>query len=638
MISALGVSFAGLAQAFQTTRLGGSLEVGAEFLRQKFESRNQSNRRFERTRFDEQLSIESAGFLFNPKIFLFNLGITAGKSQEESDITDSASDSNDGDILKYNGQLNILPTKPVSLLLFGNRFENDISQSLGADTDSSGESLGATLRAGVPFFPSTLTWQKIDSRNQSRLGEIETRREETRELIIYSGQHQSETINSTLRLRREDVDDRSVPPARDYLIQEATGSIGLRWGDYLEKQVRIAPRYYERAGLSNFRTLSANSLLAWAPTDSLDIRVQHDINLFDSSDDQTTNNDIVLTLNHQWYESLRTNLRGFGDKTERDDGERSTYGGDLSFAYKKKLAWESRLLVNFRRSYRIEENDFRSDPQTILGEALTITGFNGNFLANARVDVGTIEIFDGINGPLLNQGIDYELDPIGDRLSINIINTGFIGKVLSVNYKFSIDPESKIETHGMSYGIGWESDWLRISYHHDELKEGLLKGERDRLQDSKEDRYRMDLLYKKPRSNASVGARYVESRSVSTDYNELAFEQSLTWAPSPFLQTNIRFSENFRDFLSPVRKSESYSSSASATWRPGGRHRLHFLAQYRELQDSESPNQRDLKLGVQANFRFFRLEIIPTVRWARRERGDSKSEDLRGIIRFRREF
>ncbi|MBW2289515.1 MAG: hypothetical protein JRG90_17045 [Deltaproteobacteria bacterium] len=129
------------ARIFNLTHIGGALEVGVEISHQETESENSEPRTFDRFRFTEAIELDVAGYIVSSQLLTFQLGGLFGPRQEILS-GDSGSGDTNSMLFGYNGTLNLFPSKPISLLLFASRFEDQLIQSFGANTDSLGDTLG----------------------------------------------------------------------------------------------------------------------------------------------------------------------------------------------------------------------------------------------------------------------------------------------------------------------------------------------------------------------------------------------------------------------------------------------------------------------------------------------------------------
>ena len=80
------------------------------------------------------------------------------------------------------------------------------------------------------------------------------------------------------------------------------------------------------------------------------------------------------------------------------------------------------------------------------------------------------------------------------------------------------------------------------------------------------------------------------------------------------------------------------TAGVSAFWQISTKSNVRAFGNLRDMHHSDSLNQRDLSLGARGNLRFGKIEVTPSLVWTRRERGQSLSNDLRGVLRLRRNF
>ena len=626
------------AQDVQINRIGGAIELGADLSRQTTEN-PLGERVFERNRFEEKISLEFHGHAVTSDFLRFRLGGTFGLRQEFLDSTDAVLGEAPSTIWGYDVVLDLLPSKPVSLLFFSNRREESRVQDFGTDTDVLSENLGATLRLAIPHFPSLLTWKRSHSVVESRGSGFFSRRDETRDLLEFTGQHFSEQTLATLRLRTEDVEDDSIPPVADFNIREGNGSFSHRWGPYLEKSIRSNLRYFDRDGEFTFTSATASNTLRWDVTETLATQFEHQFTRFTNDDQLTMTNRLAASLFHRAYDSLWTTLRLLAERTDLDNGERTAFGPELTLRYRKNLLWSSRLLLDFQGRYVIDERNLEDARVTATGETLAIRGPVDNFLANRRVDTSSVSVFNA-QGSQFILGLDYVVDQVGDRTSINPLIGGAIsvGDVVLVNYAFLTDPQVTLGRSFLRFGVGWELDWLLVRYDHNRTDETLLDGQVDTLQDTRRHSFSVDLRHDGRRLRANAGVILVRDQTANVEYDEVAFHQFLSWRLMPGLEWMIQLRQAMREFVVPVRDTQLLSASSSLNWRSRRGHSARLFFRFRDIQDTTALDQTDIEIGVRGKFRFGKIEIHPTVRWSQRERGETTSTDLRGVLRLTRRF
>lgn len=628
------------AQVVVVDRLSGHIELGVLARRQTTDLEGSSDRSFEELRLEERAGVKLGGYLVHRNLLRLSLGGTIGFRQGNRSSSFGSLGNDDSRLLEYDANVRLLPASRISLALFGNRFEDRLNQSFGTSTESSGDLAGATLHLGAPWFPSTLTWRNTSSQVESIGAAFPSQRSEERETFEFTGQRFTDRFRVSLRLREEEVDDGSFPPVPDYRTREAAATLATTFGDYLEKNLRTSLRYFEREGASTFESTSANTAFDWAITERFRSLLQHDFNRVDTDGFQTTENRGSLMLSHRLYDSLRSRLNLFGTASRRDEGSLDTYGARVAFDYRKRLPWQSRLRIDLTGGYRTRDTQLRGSVIPVRDERITVSQLTGLLLANARARPGSVEVFLGVGGPQLVEGIDYEIDPIGDQVAINVFPGGLVsqGDILSVSYDFLTDPSAEIATTSIRFGIAWSLPWLEIRYAHDEVEDRLRGGTAGFLQDSTRDELRAELIGEFDRLRATFAGRVAREQATTFEFDEWALDQTLRWPIATNLNLYLWARQSSRDFVRPVRETESLSAGGSLTWRLGGRSRLRLYANYRDLSDTISSDQTDIEAGLQGHVELAKIEVRPTLIWTQRERGNVSSEDIRFVFRIRRSF
>lgn len=647
------------AQVGEINRVGGSVEVVTAVGLYTVKNTGSPTQDSDHAQVEEKVSLDLGGFALAPSVLTFDVGGTVGFRQNWLKNTGTDRERSRGRLLEYDVRTSLLPAKPVSVLFFANRFDSQAIRNFGTDTDAFGEVLGTSLVLGNRFFPSTLSWRRLRSKTEDRGGLVESRREEERQLVEYSGSHFSPERQIRVQLRDEDVDDHSLPSVADYHIRQADLSAGFRWGPYFEKSWRSSGRYFQRRSRnwdrgtkSEFQNFSANSNFRWDLTQYLSSRLSYDFSRFDSEEENeidselsrdqvTTSHNAIFSLEHKFYESIRSGLQTFANVGDQEGGDSLAYGGGVTLDYRKRLPWGSFLLADVALKYRVED----VDAPFLTSQEIIIASFTGSVLTKPLIDIGSIrvEVTDG--GQPLVEGTDYNVFEDGDRTSIEIISKTQGGSVdegerLTARYQYAANPDSETGTFSQRYGIGWDAGWMLIRYDYKQAKEELLDGRvTGDLQDSTRHNVRLELRKSIRTFRASLAAQLARDRTVRTTFNDYSLTQRLSWMPRKNLNVEARFSQIWREFLEPERRRTStLQAGTSLSWRFAKNRSTRMFIDYRRHNNSETDDQDDLRLGTEARLKFGRIEVIPRLAWLWRERGSSELNDLRGTLQIRRRF
>lgn len=610
-------------------------EVAGEIERLRSESAGGPSRSFEERRIREKMRLGATGWLLRPEVLLFRLNGDFGLRNEALDLTGSSFERNRGRIFDYDGSFEFFPESTLSLTLSGTRFEDRDIQGFGADTEVRRDARVALLRLRARVLPSVLGWRRVSSVSET-LGLIPNRRDEVREILSFDGNRRSPTTRLRLQYRDEDVSDRSFPPIGDYRLREVRGSLGRTWGAYLEHSARIAGGAFQRSGRFERETVSADGSYRWEVTEDLLTGLRYGFDRFETDAGDTELQRADWRLRHQLYQSLTSAVRLSGERTIQSNGKVSQYGGGLSFSYRKRFPWASRLLADLRVQRDIEDSDLDSALVPVVGEQVLIDGGTSNLLENPRAaDV----VVTTLAGDPLIEGIDYELVPVGLFTSIEPLPGGVLTppQTVRVDYAFLTAPEARVLDARLGFGVGWDLGWLVARYRHSETNERLLSGGAEAAQfllDRRFDRYSLLLRRQGTAVRAAAEFSFERERGTTLDRDEWTLTQRLAWSVTPALGFHVSLQEGRAELRDSSRTISLLSGTASVSWRLSRSHRARVFARFRDRNDSLDADQLDVLVGGRVELRFGRLSVLPVLGWELTDRELSRATQVRGALRL----
>ncbi|MBW1843588.1 MAG: hypothetical protein JRJ05_04540 [Deltaproteobacteria bacterium] len=152
------------------------------------------------------------------------------------------------------------------------------------------------------------------------------------------------------------------------------------------------------------------------------------------------------------------------------------------------------------------------------------------------------------------------------------------------------------------------------------------------------DSVRLDLRGDWGALEAGANAQFLSNDTSSTKYDEISFGQRLRWQPRRGVTLSIFGRESQQQFRRPTRDMRIITAGVSVFWQISAKSNVRAFGNFRDMHHSDSLNQRDVSLGARANLQFGKIEVTPSLIWTRRERGESLSNDVRGVLRLRRSF
>ena len=167
-----------------------------------------------------------------------------------------------------------------------------------------------------------------------------------------------------------------------------------------------------------------------------------------SSDDKLQGGSV--SLSHRLYNSLVTQLKVQGSKSDGSAGTTDLYGGSAGFTYTKKLYEADRLNINYSRGFSVMDRNLTTGVLTAFNEPLTAQLTATSQLQQPYVVEATVIVNDLAN-PLLRytENSDYRLVKVGAYTGFDFAIIGSRiadGQKLQVTYSYRVDANENLRT------------------------------------------------------------------------------------------------------------------------------------------------------------------------------------------------
>ncbi len=639
---------------------GGTYESLIDYARQDTVTRNSQPNRFQNVLSENKIFLRNSGAsIYDPRLITFSLGGTFGLSQNWL-MEDSGTQSRQGTLWGYDFLANILPEKDLSLDLFADRNQSVFSGALAGRIDVITENRGARLLSRRLYIPSTLTFRQELQDEESQSGGAVSRRRDRRNILTYEGQRG--WIDGEMSLQYELVDFvDQISPALNYKSHEGTVSNNLDFGAELNRHWSSRLHFFARSGVANLTNLNADEFLRIDHTERLETQYRYSLNRIETTGGASTANLASFTLRHRLYESLMTNLGLDANFQKLPGGERDTYGGLLDFDYTKRLPAEGRLDIRLGGQLHYDSNRFRGTesfvPQESHGVATPFAlaiPLNNPFVIVASIVVTKIAFGPlpiGCIAPvgpptLLLLGRDYTVQAIGDITEIQPqpctatapgINPG---DTIAVDYRFSVSPSLSYTTNTWHLNMGLDYRWIRPYFIHEQTNQTLLSGRDGRFLDNqRSDTFGTELRYEGQRLRASLLGEYRIFASDRVSYNSVRSNQFLGWAILPDLNLTLTASEALSNYSRPSsRETRLLNSRATVSYRWDADIFSDAFIGMGIFDDTLTLRERTAEAGLRVRWLYRRVEILPSLEFHDRRRGDTDTRDFRAMLRIIRRF
>lgn len=648
------------AQRFALGNLEGELETTVNFSRQDTKTQGAESATFQNLNTEEKFTLRSlGGYIYDPRLVTFSLGGTFGLSQQRF-TTENESASDNGTLWGYNAFASIFPGSSYSLNLFANRNQSILSRELAGRTEIVTENRGATLFAQRLLIPSSLSFRQELQSSDSRAATTVTRRDEERNILTYVGERG--WVDSEMNLRYEFIDfSDKIFPGLDYQSHEGSLYYSLDFGPELNRRWDSRVRYFTRTGATDLTNITADEFLVIDHTDRLRTDYRYALTHVESQGSASTTHQGLFNLRHRLYLSLTSTLGADVVIQKLPGGERNTYGGRLDFAYTKRLPGEGRLNAGLGGRFQYEDSKFRTTESSVLQEshtfatpfALPVT-LNNPFVVESSVTItktglGPDSLACGQTLPLptLMPGTDYNRILVGDTTQIEPLPSGPLcskiginpGDTIAVDYSFTVSPSLALTTTTWHFDLSVDYRWIRPFFIHEQSNQSLVSGRDGQfLDDIRSDTVGTEFRYDGTRARGRLlaEARWYDSRRLA--YNSFRSTESGIFFISPELTLNLNADQSLFDFSVPNRQSRTFNNRATLTYTPGPNLFVDAYAGIRWLLDSDVPTERVTEAGVRARWFFRKIEIIPSLQFFDRNRGDTDSKEYRAMLRIVRRF
>lgn len=632
-------------------------ELSYELERQDTQSENAPSRAYDSDRFREKLNIKNQGYyLLDPELATGNMGMTLEFLQEQDNFA-GINGSQNGQLIGYNFDIRLLPSKPYTLLAYADRNQDSLHRDFGTRSDITNTNFGARFdlrngnflgKNGIPYFRTSLGVTHNHTVEDTRGPRQGFRRNEVRNELDYSAHKGFETADLDFNYRLEDVKDNALARS-SFINQTANLTYSLDFGPNLNRRWDSHLGYLKRNGTTDTQFILVNENLHIAHFKNLSTNYRYSLTSYKTPNGTTLNQTGSASLQHRLYKNLITSIRGQGTKTDLPNGSRDSYQGSINMNYNRKLPEQGQVFVYGATRYQINNNNLDSSLVDVVDEshnAPAVLGAGSGFELNRPFPVtGTIEIVDNRGGSRLpvQEGIDYELLPQGENIQIIPIPTSPIiqpGDPLLISYSYEVSPSISYSTAYWSLGGGVNYRWLRFSVMHEDSNQSLLSG-RDQtfLNDRRLDRVSLGLHGEWKQLQGRVNNTYQVENSTRLKYRRWQFDQYIAYTGPLNMTLSSSTSESLTRYdLPSSRDQENYSAHLSLD---GWVHRIWLVRAFagvRILHDTLVADEKIHEAGITSRGRIGKLTLQGIANWSEYDRGAVTTNDWRLEIRITRNF
>jgi len=527
----------------------------------------------ERLFFREEVALRTNGHLIDPKLAGFSLGGQVSLVQDELDTTTegkSTTQTGNGLLYGYDGNLALVQGLPYSLDLFASRSETNVRRTFVGRTLGNSERFGATIHARRFPLQSIATFQQQSSEQRQRLGTTQLQQDETRRTFTYRGRRRGRTSDIDVDYRFDDVADR-VRKAGNFQLHLGGVSHIWRAPSELDRALFSNVRIFARQGETDSTSITGNESLTWQLTRNVWSSSNYNFSRFNSNGSKVMTHRGSAGLRHQWYKSLLSSLHAESTFIDFDQGQELDYGGGAGWSYTKHILWDGRLSASLSSSYLLTDRNVPPGLVGVFEESHSFSDTTPVVLENLDVVATSIVVTDQSQTVVFAEGIDYFVERLGRRTELRRNPFGDIdeGDSILVSYDFEVGGPFRIGSRPLSFSSTVDFGWVRFFYTGERLRQDVFKGEAAvTLGSIDSDSMGVELRRRGELLELVALNEYRRYRSVDLDFRSLTFTQTASLSFSRRLAVQLLATEAFHDFSQPDRSRDFFTGRVSVNWHP----------------------------------------------------------------------
>ena len=657
------VSTVAVAQGLRVGQWSGDVQLLGDYARTDTHSFG-IGRSNENARVEEQLSLRNSGtYVIDPRFVSFLFGGTIGLTQEltTADISgqEVQNEERDADLLGYVASASLFSDSSLSLNLFSNRNKYSMRRQFAGRIDTDQQNTGASVYAKRFYIPSTLAVRQEHAKEESRVADISSQRDEIRNVLSYDGRRG--WIDSEMILRYEFVDKADAyRPHLDYDSQTANMSYSLDFGTELNRRWDSRLRGSKRRGYSEEQRYDVDELLRIDHTKNLRSQYRYFLTDTTRSQGDSTSRTAEFNLRHQLYESLTSGFTINVNNQDLTGGEKNIYASRLSLDYTKRTPGNGRLLIGLSGYYAKEDDQFDVVNAQFLQEELIFdepfarpVALENSFvlvfsISVSRTALGTTSGCD-IERPLV-EGIDYETRTVGNITEIVPLGDCAIdptvgigpGDTIAVDYRAEVPGRMAFTSSSWRFNTVLDYGWFRPFFIHDQQYQQLDEGDVQQeqfLQNHQSDIVGIELRQSGLRTRASVLVEVERYRSRDEAYLSVRGNEFLQFYMSSSWQINLTTRQSVTDFSAPENRQTGFvEARATMRYIIGAGLNTELFADWRFIRDTIVPDEEIRETGAQLSWRLGKLDINPSLHYINRTRDGSDLQDYRALVSAIRHF
>ena len=406
---------------FAIDRWNASLVGGYHLERQfqEFEFNERDPFHQEENGYDEEIEIDTEGYVYHPLLLDFDLDLGIELRQNRFETNTGQYDGTTDELFtQYDLSADLLRRRLYGARIRLTKSISDLNSTFFANRlfDSTSQSITWSNKSLARPTSASYARNRRKSTGNYRIDEV---RRDLRLRNRLVGGWISNLAEYRVQTLKEETSRQDVLNHKILLEQTLTSRRQNPW------QATIGERYYRQTGtvFSQYTSVSLNMISPTWREANLLIDANY---LLDRSRDQTSVSRVgQVSLSHRLYDSVRSNLQGSMRDTRIDPGGMTTISVDGNLNYRKKIPVGS-FSLGFQGGRQLTDDAFPGRMIEVMDERHEATFLEVIYLDQTDIDISSIVVMDEDGLQTYQEGVDYVV--LGDQglVGIQIIPGGDI--------------------------------------------------------------------------------------------------------------------------------------------------------------------------------------------------------------------
>jgi hypothetical protein len=576
----------------------------------------------------EDAELDTRGYIYHPNLLDFSVGGLFGLLQHRysEDTSDSRLHGSDsGTVLGYHFEGDVFKQKPYPGSVFLRREEGLEPRMFASSVRTTTENDGVLWQYVSPKTPTRLQYTYNDVHYnpfdpQAEFGERQNSTLKFDTAYRFTEHNYLKFQFEYQQVKEDSQAKKSENAPQFHLAYDSTEfTLGhfLEFGDQFQHRLESELEHLKQSGSLDEDRWRWRETLRLKHTDTL--RSWYDFEYLDQTRGSLANLAPIEehsyrfsgTLEHQLYESLVSQLTGYGQKQNFMSGaDMDRLGADLRLAYTKRNA-----LGVLRADYdaRIEEENRhgRQLRAEVLDERQTFRDPDPVRLSNSNVDTGSIVITATDNITYYRQDRDYRVRTVGDRSEIERIPTGRIadGDTVLIDYTYQLGGTFELDTRMQNFSIRQDfkfgfSPYYRFRWQDQTITPATASGAvpEDITAHIIGGEFRWATLF--------LGAEYEDHFSSINSYDATRLNAGYSYHFKWDGIGSLRATWSDMDYA-PPRNRQTRLTTLEARYRQNFKNNFSAegAAVFRRGRDTETGPQKGVDLSLAVEWRFRKIEL-----------------------------